>query len=900
MRKKHVLLLACLFLLCTVGVFPLGIEAEDLIPDISDAEWLVLGPFDNAPPTNGWDECQGYNFDYLQGLGGEEVARPQAGQVTAGRVWAYAQADEGIIDFIRIYGRSANCLAYAYIEVYSSLRQTVALRLGSDDGIKVWANGRLVLNHHIHRSLNPEDEAIHIQLKAGINRLLVKVEQETGGWGFAARFEILAKEEERFLEQSTVGLRLYPAADVVCSSEPILCTVRTKPAAAVKEKVSVALVDAKGGILTEKPGFTGEPIELTPPSGFKGLCFLEAKGEAGLLEGCTAKKNVLIGKVTEITADFIEEAQVITDLVSKSSTFSAPVKKTLITTFNYYQEVLTDKVAPSLADKEIKLRTLGNLVTLTDRVRRHIDEGQAVEMRMATGLRQWAYQSKIDGSNQPYSLYVPADYDLKKAYSLVLCLHGFSGDGFGALQDLLGGYRPNDFIVAAPFGRGDLGYRSIGEADVLDVLQEIQSLYHIDPDRIYLTGWSMGGFGTWRIGQLYPHYFAGISPFSGWTGFSFLSNLCNLPVLVVHGDSDQEVPVYADQLAVGILQEHYQAPIVYHELSGVGHDAWSEWCKQEGSNRLFQYFRNHKRNSWPQSITMTINHLRYAKQYWVEIMEFEAPLNLGHVQAQIVHDRHITVHTKNVAAFSLSLEHPDLAQSGILTVDINQKTVQIKAGQEKAFFCLHAEDSWVAGKKLVKDGIVRNEGGGLSDLFMRPLCIIYGTRQKESTANLKRMAESLADWSGKHDIGFGSKIGKFRVKADTEVTKDELKNCNLLLLGSPAENGIIKMIEADLPTKWVKEGIQIEGKVYPDAGFTLVYPNPLSPQNLIGVISLPFDPSYNELLVRQLSLIIRAYGTRGEDATGINTPDLMVFTTPSQIGETACFDLRWEQLIYLH
>src|SRR5690554_7972226 len=108
------------------------------------------------------------------------------------------------------------------------------------------------------------------------------------------------------------------------------------------------------------------------------------------------------------------------------------------------------------------------------------------------------------------------------------------------------------------------------------------------------------------------------------------------------------------------------------------------------------------------------------------------------------------------------------------------------------------------------------------------------------------------------------------------------------------------MIEADLPTKWVKEGIQIEGKVYPDAGFTLVYPNPLSPQNLIGVISLPFDPSDNELLVRQLSLIIRAYGTRGEDATGINTPDLMVFTTPSQIGETACFDLRWEQLIYLH
>ena len=69
------------------------------------------------------------------------------------------------------------------------------------------------------------------------------------------------------------------------------------------------------------------------------------------------------------------------------------------------------------------------------------------------------------------------------------------------------------FLVVAPYGRGEIaGYNGVGENDVLRVLRDVRTAYNVDPDRIYLTGLSMGGGGTWHIGLRYPDLFAAIVP----------------------------------------------------------------------------------------------------------------------------------------------------------------------------------------------------------------------------------------------------------------------------------------------------------------------------------------------------------------------------------------------------
>ena len=228
-------------------------------------------------------------------------------------------------------------------------------------------------------------------------------------------------------------------------------------------------------------------------------------------------------------------------------------------------------------------------------------------------------------------VYLPYSYDPSGEYSLIVTLHGYSANDRDAASSLAA-QAPDVFIAIAPYGRGDIGYRSIGEQDVLDVLAMAQQTYPVDPDRVYLTGSSMGGLGAWRIGIFYADRFAAVAPFCGWTSIWHLVNLRNVPVLIVHGDYDTSVPVEFSRAAAAALRD-LGYNYVFEELPGVGHDAWSGLVDIKGGQYLFDFFRQHKRNLWPAEIFFTTDYLRYGKHYWVQIeelaLEWEEPS--GHV-----------------------------------------------------------------------------------------------------------------------------------------------------------------------------------------------------------------------------------------------------------------------------
>lgn len=96
----------------------------------------------------------------------------------------------------------------------------------------------------------------------------------------------------------------------------------------------------------------------------------------------------------------------------------------------------------------------------------------------------------------------------------------------------------------------------------------------IDPDRIYLTGLSMGGYGSWDLAARHPERFAAVIPICGGGDLAMAKRLAPLPLWCFHGDDDPLVPVELSRSMIAAIRAAGGAP-VYSELSGVGHDSWT-------------------------------------------------------------------------------------------------------------------------------------------------------------------------------------------------------------------------------------------------------------------------------------------------------------------------------------
>lgn len=229
---------------------------------------------------------------------------------------------------------------------------------------------------------------------------------------------------------------------------------------------------------------------------------------------------------------------------------------------------------------------------------------------LAVRTGQHSYSSTVqveigNGTTQTdtinYLLYLPGDYgkDPRQKWPLILFLHG-SGERGNDLELLKTQPLPEvlerkvdfPFVVVSPQlppgyeqGYTYVDYAALAWAwsskiEALKVLlDQIQSTYAVDDRRVYLTGISMGGFGTWQFALRYPQYFAAIVPIAG--GYIYQSeavpeNICDLkglPVWVFHSAQDTNVSPAQDEVLVSALKA-CGSTVRFTLYPGIGHDAW--------------------------------------------------------------------------------------------------------------------------------------------------------------------------------------------------------------------------------------------------------------------------------------------------------------------------------------
>jgi len=281
------------------------------------------------------------------------------------------------------------------------------------------------------------------------------------------------------------------------------------------------------------------------------------------------------------------------------------------------------------------------------------DQGAVnIAYRLRGETHKRTFRSNIDGSIQYYSVVPPVDSDSRPldpaGRALVLSLHGASVEATGQAA----AYGHKDWCsIVCPTNRRSYGFdwEDWGRLDALEVLDIAQRDLGADRRRMYLTGHSMGGHGTWNLGVQFPDRFAAIAPSAGWISFlsyagaakfdtptpvqqmllranaasdtlSMSRNFLQQGIYILHGDADDNVPVEQARTMRKHLAE-YHADFAYYERPGAGH-WWGNECVDWPP--LFEFLKRHSLKE-----AKDVNHIEFitaspgvsATCHWVTISQ---------------------------------------------------------------------------------------------------------------------------------------------------------------------------------------------------------------------------------------------------------------------------------------
>jgi predicted peptidase len=203
---------------------------------------------------------------------------------------------------------------------------------------------------------------------------------------------------------------------------------------------------------------------------------------------------------------------------------------------------------------------------------------------------------KSSESKLGYLLYLPKNHgQANERFPLLLFLHGSGERGNDISQvkkhgppKLLGQGQHLPFVVVSPQCPAEQRWEP---ATLLALLDDIGSKYAIDPARVYVTGLSMGGFGTWELIATAPERFAAAVPICGHAAPWMAAPASRLPVWIVVGDRDAHM-LAGNSLGMADALQARGADVKLTVLRGVGHDSWTQTYAMP---ELYEWLLRHRK-----------------------------------------------------------------------------------------------------------------------------------------------------------------------------------------------------------------------------------------------------------------------------------------------------------------
>ncbi len=474
------------------------------------------------------------------------------------------------------------------------------------------------------------------------------------------------------------------------------------------------------------------------------------------------------------------------------------------------------------------------------------------------------FVSHIDGSLQYYAVN-PAQENDGAQKSLILSVHGAAVEAINQAGSYDG---KNWAYIVAPTNRRPYGYdwEDWGRLDALEVLAEAKKNYNIDDEKVYLTGHSMGGHGTWYLGVTHPDQWAAIGPSAGWISFwtyvshrmdshddelwkmmrrssrptdtyGLVDNIADKGIYIIHGADDKVVRADQAHQMIDTLKAH-GINYKYHEEPGAGH--WWDHSDEPGSDcvdwpPLFDYFS--KRIIPADDIIRdlsftTANPGVSAWRKWLGITAQEKQLEMSRSDFRWnPGSQRFVGTTENVARLSIKLDHLNLDSVGFVIDDHTISTIAMPA-KEQVWF----EKSGNQWKQIPQPSTALkgpHRYGTLKEAYKHQFVFVYGTQGDDEmdqlTYNKARFDAETFWYQGN---------GSIEIIADTTFDQETYNDRNVILFGNATNNSAYSTLLATAPVKLAKGGVTIgnQTKSGDDLACFFIYPKPKSDNNLIAVV----------------------------------------------------------------
>lgn len=487
------------------------------------------------------------------------------------------------------------------------------------------------------------------------------------------------------------------------------------------------------------------------------------------------------------------------------------------------------------------------------------------------------FLSAVDGSVQYYAV-LPARRlsNDSPPPALVLSLHGAGVEAIGQVE----AYSPKTWAtLVAPTNRRPYGFNweEWGRLDALEVLDLAQKRWRTDPYRVYLTGHSMGGHGTWHVGLTHPDRFAAIAPSAGWVSIwtygtsarlgqregngstrrtpteefllrcaspsdtlALVRNSLKQGVYVLHGDADEVVPVTESRRMRDQLNSFHR-DFVYHEQPGAGH--WWDASDEPGADcvdwaPLFELFARRRLPTED-----SVLHVEFttaspgvsASCYWVTIYQQERQMQHSTVNLRYEPGRRRFVgSTSNVALLSLSVEH--VPPSAPLSVELDGQSLGNLPypAREKRIWLAREGGQWRLTSRPSPERKSPERYGGFKSAFTRRPVLVYGTQgtpEENAWALAKARYDSETFWYRGN--------ATFEVIPDTEFQPERYRDRNVILYGNAQTNAAWRLLLEDSPVQVNRGAVAVGNRTFSGEGLACLFVRPRkgSDTALVGVVA---------------------------------------------------------------
>lgn len=461
------------------------------------------------------------------------------------------------------------------------------------------------------------------------------------------------------------------------------------------------------------------------------------------------------------------------------------------------------------------------------------------------------FTSNIDGSLQYYAV-APQTGAPNTNSALFFSVHGAGVEAIGQAR----AYKAKDWgNLVAPTNRRPRGFNweDWGRLDALEVLAMAKETFKPHPQRIYLTGHSMGGHGTWFLGATYPDKWAAIAPCAGYPtlkGYGsadglipdssaipveqvllrsgnqsdvikLAQNYKPLGVYIFHGDSDRTVSVeYARQMRKVLSGFH--PDMSYYEYPGGSH-----WFGDESVDwqPIFDFFKWHSRKD-----DTAVNKIDFttaspgisASYYWAAVLQQQQPLQYSRLQLQRnTNPKTITGTTENVRLLQFALKDFGDGATVKFVLDSTQAVAYTTRSATDTAWLVRDGGAWMLGAKPGPEQKGPHRYGTFKDAFNHKMVFVYGTSgtKEENEWSYNKARYDAETWYYRGN-------GAVDIIKDKDFALARYKDRGVILYGNKSTNTAWGPLLQDCPIQMERNSIKMEGKSWQgdDLGAYFVWP----------------------------------------------------------------------------